>query len=60
MNAIKKGIYSLKVIFGYAALWGSLYLLIMILSAGLSTVRIYFMERLIDSLAGSAENIRVS
>ena len=54
MNAIKKGIYSLKVIFGYAALWGSLYLLIMILSAGLSTVRIYFMERLIDSLAGSA------
>lgn len=53
MNAIKKGIYSLKVIFGYAALWGSLYLLIMILSAGLSTVRIYFMERLIDSLAGS-------
>lgn len=54
MNAIKKGIYSLKVIFRYAALWGSLYLLIMILSAGLSTVRIYFMERLIDSLAGSA------
>lgn len=54
MNAIKKGIYSLKVIFRYAALCGSLYLLIMILSAGLSTVRIYFMERLIDSLAGSA------
>lgn len=54
MDAIKKGIYSLKIIFGYAALWGILYILIMILSAGLSTARIYFMEQLIDSLAGSA------
>lgn len=54
MKAINKGIYSLKTIIRYAAVWGMLYIIIMVLSAGLSTARIYFMERMIDSIAQSS------
>ena len=54
MTAMKRGLYSLKVVLKYAAGWSSLYLFVMLLSSLLSPAQIYFMESLIDTLTTGA------